>query len=310
MYHSEGKNLFNLFEEFSDMFFLVYTNGTLINREVADKLAKLGNVTPAISIEGWEEQTDQRRGKGVYKSILKSMDNLRNSGVPFGISVTATRQNIEILLKDKFYDYFFTELGVSYLWQFQLMPIGRAKTVMEMMITPEQRIGLYHQWSHLLRDKHYPVADFWNSSSLSNGCIAYGRWAGYFYIDWNGNIMPCVFVPFYVDNIHDLYKSDKTLADALQSKLFKNGREWQKNYGFENHSHKGNGLMPCSFRDHYANFKNNILTPDTKGEDKETEALLHDKEFNELMDEFDRKLQSLSEDIFQTTYLKKDLIRL
>jgi len=308
LYRSGGKNLFDLFGEFNDMFFLVYTNGTLINKEIADKLAALGNVTPAISVEGWEEQTDERRGKGVYKSIMKSIAHLQDVGVPFGISLTATKQNIEILLNDEFYEYFFDEIGASYMWQFQLMPIGRAKDTRGMMVTPEQRISLYKQWIHLIKDKHLPIADFWNSSSLSNGCIAYGRWAGYFYIDWNGNIMPCVFIPYYVDNIKDLYKNGKTIADALQSKLFKNGRDWQKSYGFENPEYKGNSLMPCSIRDHYLNFRQNIITSDTKSGDEETMALLQNEEFEKLMDDFDQKLQDLSRDIFHKKYLNRDLV--
>ena len=308
LYKSDGKTIIDIFEEFNDMFFLVYTNGTLIGPELADKLAKLGNVTPAISIEGWEEQTDKRRGKGVYQRIMRAMECLRDAGVPFGISLTATRQNAEILLQDEYYEYFFNHLGVSYMWQFQLMPIGRGKDVLEMMLTPEQRVKLYHQWSHLLKDKHFPVADFWNSASLSNGCIAYGRWSGYFYVDWNGNVMPCAFVPYYVDNIKDLYNKDKTLADALQSKLFKNGRKWQRDYGFENPHNQNNLLMPCSIRDHYNNFKHNILTSDAKGENEEAEAILHDPEYEKMMDDFDTKLQKLTESIFHEKYLKDECL--
>ncbi len=308
LYKSEGKRLIDLFEEFNDMFFLVYTNGTLITEKLAGRLAELGNVTPAISVEGWEEQTDQRRGKGVYQHIMRAMEHLRNAGVPFGVSLTATSQNAEMLLEDGFYEYYFNELGVSYMWQFQLMPIGRAREVMDLMVTPEQRVKLYRQWSHLLEDKRYPIADFWNSASLSSGCIAYGRWNGYFYIDWNGNIMPCVFVPYYVDNIKDLYARGKNLGDAIQSKMFRNGRKWQKDYGFENPDSRGNVLMPCSIRDHYENFKYNILTPDAKGEDVEAEAVLHDPEYEKMMIAFDEELQQLTESIFYEKYLKTEPI--
>ena len=308
LYKTEEGSLFNLFEEFNDVFFLVYTNGTLITKEVAQKLGQLGNVTPAISIEGWEEQTDKRRGKGVYNKILNAMDNLRSAGVPFGISVTATRDNMDVLLQDDFYDYFFNEIGVSYMWQFQLMPIGKGKDTMEKMVTPEQRIKLFKKWSHLVREKHFPLADFWNSGALSSGCIAYGRWTGYFYIDWNGNIMPCVFVPYYVDNIKDLYNNGKTLEDALHSKLFRNGRKWQKDYGFANASHRDNVLMPCSIRDHYQNFRNNILTPDSKGENEEAEALLKDPEYIKIMNDFDDQLQEITEPIFKEKYLNPEKV--
>ncbi len=304
MYKSDGKTMLDIFEEFSDMFFLVYTNGTLITEELANKLAELGNVTPAISVEGWEEQTDERRGKGVYYRILKAMADLRQAGVPFGISVTATRKNVETLLQDAFYNYFFNRMGVTYMWQFHLMPVGRGKEVIDLMITPEQRVNLYKRWYYLAAEKHFPIADFWNSGSLSSGCIAYGRPQGYFHIDWNGNIMPCVFVPYYVDNVKQLFADGKTLADALQTKLFKNGRQWQRDYGFRNPDYQGNFLMPCSIRDHYKNFKENIITPDAKGEDPDAEAALHDPEYEKIMVDFDRELKQYTEKLFTERYLK------
>jgi len=304
MYKADGKTMFDIFEEFNDTFFLVYTNSTLITEAIAEKLAKLGNVTPAISVEGWEEQTDERRGKGVYKKIMTAMSNLRNAGVPFGISVTSTSKNFDILMKDGFYDHFFNELGASYMWQFQLMPIGRGKDAVDLMIKPEQRVKLFQKWSYLLNEKKYPIADFWNSGSLSSGCIAYGRFGGYLYIDWNGNIMPCVFVPYYVDNIKDIYAQGKNLGDAIQSKMFKNGRAWQNKYRFEDPKSRGNGMMPCSIRDHYENFKYNILTPDIKGEDEEAEAVLQDPLYEEMMKNFDRELEELTQKMFDEKYLK------
>jgi MoaA/NifB/PqqE/SkfB family radical SAM enzyme len=227
MYRTEGKTVLDLFERYSDMFFLVYTNGTLITRQVADRLSELGNVTPAISVEGFEQETDVRRGKGTYQRILTAFANLRGAGVPFGVSVTATSRNVDLLLTDDFYDFFFEKQGVTYMWQFQLMPIGRGRAVLNMMVSPEKRVELYRVWERLLRARKYCVADFWNSGVLSNGCIAYGRDGGYIYIDWDGNIMPCVFIPYYADNIYNLYRNGGTIADALFSTFMKNGRQWQ-----------------------------------------------------------------------------------
>src|SRR6056297_491309 len=109
VYKSEGKTLLDIFEKYNDVFFLVYTNGTLITPKVADRLAKAGNVTLAISVEGFERETDARRGKGVFKKILQAFENLRNAGVPFGTSVTPTSQNVDLLLTDEFYDYYFLD---------------------------------------------------------------------------------------------------------------------------------------------------------------------------------------------------------
>lgn len=62
------------------------------------------------------------RGEGVYKKIREALANLREAGVPFGIQVTATSKNYEILLTDEFYKYYFEEMGATHMWQYQLMP--------------------------------------------------------------------------------------------------------------------------------------------------------------------------------------------
>lgn len=305
MYQSQGKTIIDIFDEFKDMFFLMYTNGTLINQKTAKKLATLGNVVPLISVEGYEQETDERRGEGVHKKIREALENLRAAGVPFGISVTATSKNYEILLTDEFYKYYFEEMGATHMWQFQLMPIGKGKDVMDLMITPKQRVELYKKWEYVARTLRYPMADFWNSSSLCTGCLAYGRWNGYFYIDFEGKITPCVFVPYYVDKIQDIYAKGGTLADALQSEFFKNGRRWQKDKGFAKTSHQGEYLMmPCSIRDNYENFRQNILTIDAMGTDKEAEDALKDEEYRKIMIQYDSELDLLTQKIFDRKYRK------
>ena len=306
-YRDGGKTLLDLFEKHSDMFFLVYTNGTLINDEVAARLAKLSNVTPAISVEGMEEETDARRGKGVYKKILEAFANLRKHGVPFGISVTATKKNFELLSHDDFYDFYFKEQGANYMWQFQFMPIGRGfqQDSIDLMITPEQRVKLFRKWEYLLKEKRYCVADFWNSGMLSRGCIAYARRGGYAYINWHGNVSPCVFIPYYENNICDIYKEGKTIVDALNSPLMKNGRKWQMDYALCDCKKPGNWLMPCSIRDHYENFVKNIVTKDTKPQDESAKEALESEEYTKLLKDFDSELKNLTKDIWEKEYLKK-----
>ncbi len=306
MYRSEGKTLLDIFEKYNDMFFLVYTNGTLITPEIAKRLEMLGNVTPAISVEGFEKETDERRGKGIFKKVLNCFNNLREAGVPFGASVTATSKNVDLLLTDEFYDFYFNKQGISYMWQFQLMPIGRGEEILNLMVNPHKRVQLYRMWERMLHEKKYCLADFWNSGVLSNGCIAYGRSGGYVYIDWNGNIMPCVFVPYYVDNIYDLYKNGKTLSDALFSDLMKNGRHWQKKYGLENMKKPKNWLMSCSIRDHYEVFRKSILTDNVEPEDKFAgEALESDKYYKTLV-QYDIDLEKITGKIWENEYLKTE----
>ena len=67
MYRSQGKSIFDIFERHPDNFFLMFTNGTLINEENARRLAALGNVTPAISVEGYEER--RMRGEARERTL-------------------------------------------------------------------------------------------------------------------------------------------------------------------------------------------------------------------------------------------------
>ena len=298
------KNLISLAEEFNDMFFLVYTNGLLLDESMAEKLLKLGNITPAISVEGYEAETDRRRGKGVFQKILSNIENLKKYGVGFGVSVTATKENLPVLLEDKFYEYWFEEVGATYMWMFQLMPIGRAKDTMSLMLSPEDRLKLLTKWEELLFKRGYFIGDFWNSGFASRGCIAYGRPNGYFYVDWNGNVMPCGFVPYYQDNLYELYQNGRTIAEALMSDYFKRGRQWQMEYGYLS-SPPGNFFAPCSIRDNYKYFRENILTPDIKPEDEHAQAALEDPEYYQKMVEFGENICQLTEPLWQERVNKK-----
>ncbi|MCD6295811.1 MAG: radical SAM protein, partial [Deltaproteobacteria bacterium] len=205
MWRSNGKSIIDIFREHKDNYFLMYTNGTLIDKKMAKEMAELGNVTPAISLEGFEKETDQRRGAGTFKKVLNAFENLREAGVPFGISLTATRENAELLLSDEFIDFCYEEQGAVYGWIFQYMPIGRHFTL-DLMVTPEQRLNMFRRVQYFLKEKKLFLVDFWNSGMASNGCISAGRCGGYFVVDWKGDVLPCVFFPYKTHNIIQTYR--------------------------------------------------------------------------------------------------------
>ena len=111
--------------ENQDAYFQVFTNGTLLDQDLVDELAEVGNVAPMLSIEGTLEMTDLRRGPGVHKQVLDVMDRLGEAGVPFGYSVTVARNNWRILISDEFIDPL-VEKGAMLGWHFLYMPVGRA----------------------------------------------------------------------------------------------------------------------------------------------------------------------------------------
>jgi len=288
-----------------DCFFMVYTNGTLIDDEAADRLAELANLTPAISLEGFEPETDARRGRGTYGKILEAMARLRERGIPFGVSLTATSQNHRLLLSDEFLEEFFVRRGATYGWIFQYMPIGRGID-MSLMPTPEQRLWMWRRGWEIIRKKGYFLMDFWNQGTVSAGCISGGRHTGYLYIDWNGDVYPCVFVPFAGANLREIYARGGNLNDAYDAPLFRALRRWHNSYGYGKtvpEEHK-NWLAPCAIRDHFPMMKNLVRIHGARPAGESVRELLENPEHEAWLREYGRRFSELTEPIWRKDYIR------
>lgn len=301
-----GKGILDLVEKHPDTFFLMYTNGTMINREVANRMGELGNITPSISVEGFEEETDWRRGKGVHKKILRAYEYLRDAGVLYGMSITATKNNAETVFSDEFIDFYFKKWGVYYGWIFQYMPIGRAYSL-ELMPTAEQRFNMMRRMNQLIKDEGLFLADFWNSGTLSNGCVSAGRKGGYIYINWDGDVTPCVFNPYSTDNIVDTFKAGGTIDNVIDSPFMKRIRSWQNEYydhGGSEGDH-GNMLAPCPMKDHHAEIRGIIEEVGAEPIDDSAEEALHDRGYYEGMVRYGKEIESFTRDVWEKEYLGK-----
>jgi MoaA/NifB/PqqE/SkfB family radical SAM enzyme len=306
MWKSQGKDILDIAAEHLDNYFLIYTNGTLIDEKKAERMADLGNVSPAISVEGYREETDARRGEGVHERILKAFENLRKVGVPFGVSLTATKDNAELLLSDEFIDFYFNQQGAVYGWIFQYMPIG-CKFTLDLLISPEQRLNMFLREQKLIEEDKLFIADFWNSGAISDGCLCAGRSGGYFYIDWHGNIMPCVFTPYSTDNIIDVYKRGETLNDVLQSPFLTAVRKWQKDYGYMAPPDRvGNEITPCPIRDHHSQFYRILKEHNARPINPEAEAALESTEFVEGLTSYGERVARLTDGIWDKEYLEPE----
>jgi MoaA/NifB/PqqE/SkfB family radical SAM enzyme len=211
------EDFLELCERHSDMIFMTYTNGTLIaERELAPRLAKLGNVIPCISVEGFEKETTSRRGVGVWNRILTAMAALKQAGVIFGFSGTPTSLNNELIVSDEFID-FYVERGCMVGWYFSYMPVGRDPDL-SLMPTPEQRLHRLRRIREIRASKSIVAADFWCDGPLVGGCLSAGR--RYFHVNAQGGVEPCVFHQFHVHNIKDV-----SLKTALSSDYFKYVRQ-------------------------------------------------------------------------------------
>lgn len=204
------KDLIRLCEKHDDCIFLCFTNATLIDEAFADEMLRVGNFIPAISLEGFEQATDDRRGNGVYKQVIKAIELLHKKKLIYGISSCYTSANFESITSEDYFDKLI-ELGVYFIWYFHYMPVGNDASV-ELLPTPQQREETYKRIRHYRATKPLFAMDFQNDAEYVGGCIAGGR--RYLHINANGDIDPCVFIHYSDSNIHE-----KTLLESLQSPI-------------------------------------------------------------------------------------------
>ncbi len=300
-YRSEGKDLIDLIEKHPDCFFMAYTNSTLITDAISQRLSKAGNLLLCISVEGWRERTDERRGKGVFDKVLESMGRLRRDSVPFGVSLTGTRYNAEEILSDEFIE-FFIQQGALFAWLFQYMPIGRSFTL-DLMVTPQQRAWMWRRSWEIIRKRRFFIADFWNHGTACDGCLSAGGHGagGYFYVDWNGAVTPCVFMPYSPVNIKDIYARGGNLNDVWQEPFFRSIRQWQLDYKKQTR----NGLAPCPNRDHHEELEALIREYEPEPTDINAAETLTDPGYTRGLVAYNREFESLTNPIWQNYYVHR-----
>ncbi len=281
-------DLLEMAERHNDAFFQVYTNGTLIDDQVADRLLDLGNIMPAISVEGYKGETDARRGSGTHERVLAAMERLRERKLPFGISLTVTRHNHDRIIGGELFDYYI-ERGAKFAWLFQYIPIGREPDV-DLMSTPEQRVEMRHWLERTRRRKPIFIGDFWNDGAYVGGCMAGGRL--YFHVTSNGNVEPCVFCHFAVGNVRE-----QPLRDLLSSDFFKALR-YEQPYG-----ETKNLYTPCAIIDNPDLLRRLIGEYGIKPSHTGAESLVEDPRITEHLDRYAARMKELTESEWKRDHL-------
>ena len=184
------KDIIRLCEAHPDCQFTAFTNGTLIDEPFAEDMLRVKNFIPAISVEGFEADTDFRRGSGTFAQVERAMKLLREKKLPFGISCCYTSKNVERIGSEEYFDQM-VAWGARFCWFFTYMPIG-SEAVPELMVSAEQRAFMYHQIRKFRETKPLFTLDFWNDGEYSGGCLAGGR--TYLHINANGDYEPCAFI--------------------------------------------------------------------------------------------------------------------
>ena len=224
-------DLIRLCEKHNNCAFLSFTNGTLVDQAFCDELKRIGNLYLAISLEGFSEVNDLRRGNGVFGKVMNAMDLLKQNGLVFGTSICYTSKNCEAVTSEEFVDLMI-EKGCRYAMYFHYMPVGNDASL-ELLPSPEQRTYIkdrVREIRNMTTGKGIFTMDFQNDGEFVGGCIAGGR--NYFHINANGDAEPCVFIHYSGANIRT-----HSLLEILKQPLF---MAYHDNQPFND-----NHLRPC-----------------------------------------------------------------
>ena len=112
------------------------TNGTLITRDVAQRIKDLGVGYVGISLDGLADVNDMFRGvDGAYQRAMAGIENCVAVGQRVGLRFTINHHNIMEL--DKIFD-FIEEKGINRVCFYHLVYSGRGGQMMDEDVTPEE----------------------------------------------------------------------------------------------------------------------------------------------------------------------------
>lgn len=282
-----NKYMLDIYEKYNDVMFTPFTNGTLFDEELADRLQKLGNVMPMFSLEGFEKETDARRGKGTFKAVMDGMDMLRSKGVPFGVSSATGTHNVDTVVSDEFIDMLIKK-GARMSWYFIYMPIGENPNVHE-MLTPEQRVFLGRRTREIRSTKPYFTIDFFNDAPYVGGCVA-GKY--YCHINAKEDLEPCIFAHFAVDNV-----KNKPLLEAFDSGYFKALQKRQP--------YNKNLLMPCMMIDNPTVIREVVKETGAYPTHEGAERMVNDEEFMKELDKLAKDFEPVAEREWKEVFKEK-----
>ena len=197
--------------DYPDIIFFMFTNGLLIDEEILTKFKKNRNVVPVLSIEGYEDDTDGRRGQGVFKTLKRIIHMLRKNNIFYSVSVTVTQSNFETVTSDSFIADL-VSLGCKFFLYLEYSPIREDTN--HWVISLKQRELLMERFKEYRKRYRSLFISVPGDEEEIGGCLSAGR--GFVHIGADGALEPCPFAPFSDANVRET-----PLREALQSDFLK-----------------------------------------------------------------------------------------
>src|SRR5918992_508113 len=202
--------LLDLFAAHPDCYFQVFTNGQLITDEIAQTLARLGNVTPLISIEGSEIVSDQRRGRmQVLTKSLQGLQACRRQGLLIGVATSVCQTNIDLV--SEAWLRRLIAMGVHYVWFHTYRVVGPNPNP-QLALTPDQVIAVRRFIVRMRSRLPIAIVDaYWDDRGEALCPMATGV---SHHISPYGDIEPCPIIQFATSSVRDRASLYETMTQS------------------------------------------------------------------------------------------------
>ncbi len=195
-----------------EIIFLLFNNSSGITPRVAQQIGQGCNIIPLLSLEGDAVLTDERRGRGMYRQVIRSMHLLRRFRAFFGFSAMVTHKNHEYLGSDAFIDGMINRGCKMGLFS-GYVPYDQ-NIDQDMVPSPPEQQWFHQQVKQFRRSKdiylmHIPDDEYEDGGT----CLAAGK--GFVLINARGELEPCPFSHFACNSLRQ-----KSLKAALKAPVF------------------------------------------------------------------------------------------
>jgi MoaA/NifB/PqqE/SkfB family radical SAM enzyme len=196
-------------------------------------MARLGNITPLISLEGLEEVSDERRGGSkVYERSLAGLEHCRKAKLLTGVATSVCKSNFKDLVTDKFAQDL-SRLGAHYLWYYIYRPVGPDPSP-ALCLSAEEVLTLRQFLVDLRSRAPLIIVDaYWDHEGRALCPAATGI---SHHIGPGGDIEPCPPVQFSRENVLDHTELSKQIESSRFLESFRQ---------FSSSSTRGCVLMDC-----------------------------------------------------------------
>jgi len=203
------------------------TNGTQIDRPLADRIVRSGIQRVSISLDGAKPEThDAFRGlPGSFEDALNGFDALKAAGASLQVNVTVTKHNADEL--PRLLDLIL-ERGADAFHVFMLVPVGcgaeisddvrlgpeRFEDVLRWLVDRSMELRgklqvkatcapqYYRIMREVARERNMPLPESGHGGmhAHTRGCLA---GSGVCFISRTGDVQPCGYLPLCVGNVRE-----------------------------------------------------------------------------------------------------------